>query len=435
MSPLFHLDTREIPVKFHAGVAVCGGGPSGIMAAISVARHGVKVVLIEKQEILGGMATAGLVNPISEFNKNGHRIIGGIPWEFIERMHALGGANINAPSGNVHFDPEIYKLVAQRMLLEAGVTICLNTHLSNCIMEENSITHIIADSAGTVFAVSADCFVDCTGNADLCFLARVPFQPEAPGAELQPASLCFQMGGVDTGLLGKTCFQYQNTKYSNTDVRAVLESLANSETIPNFGGPWFASSVQKDTVTVNMTRIAADCTDPENTSRAMAKLREDVFCFIDVLKKHVPAFRSAWLMQSAVQLGCRESRRIQGLHTLTGEELLSGKYFKDTIACSAHPVDIHHAANSSQDATFLNEPGYIPYRSLVTEKYNNLIVAGRCISADRTAFASTRVQAPAMATGHAAGAAAALSCADNITFQQIEVNRLQDLLRSQNAIL
>ncbi|MDL2229741.1 FAD-dependent oxidoreductase, partial [Treponema sp. OttesenSCG-928-L16] len=135
----------------------------------------------------------------------------------------------------------------------------------------------------------------------------------------------------------------------------------------------------------------------------------------------------------AARLGSRETRHVTGLHTLTGEELLSGKQFEDTIACSAHPIDIHYPADTSQDLIYLECPGYIPYRSLVPRHHKNLIVAGRCISADEKAFASLRVQAPAMATGQAAGAASALSLSENVCFQDLNTQNLQDLLRKQNA--
>jgi hypothetical protein len=429
------LPAREIPTRDKTNVAVCGAGPSGIIAAVAAARCGADVILVEKQETLGGMATTGLVNPISEFKLDGKKVIEGIPWELMEKMYALNGADINAPSGNVHFDPEIFKLAAHRILAEAGVKLYLNTHLIDCVMEGGRITHIVLESCGGVFALQADCFVDCSGNADLCLLAGAPFQEEPDNTELQPATLCFQLGGVDKGALGKTYFQHSKTKYTNYEVRSVLEEMAKSEKIPAFGGPWFSSVPSKDIVSVNMTRGAVDCTDPENLGRVMGELREDVFSFVDTLKKNIPAFKDCWLAQTAPRLGCRESRRIKGLYTLTGEDLLSGKYFDDAVACSSHPVDIHRTKSGSQDVTFLDKPAYIPYRSLIIENRDNLITAGRCISADRNAFASLRVMAPAMATGQAAGTAAALSYTGRVSLQNLDIAGLRNLLRKHHAII
>jgi hypothetical protein len=184
-----------------------------------------------------------------------------------------------------------------------------------------------------------------------------------------------------------------------------------------------------------MTRTRADSTDPESITNALKELRENTHYFVNILKNNIPAFKSCWLVQTAAQLGCRESRRIRGVHILTGEELIGGKYFSDTIACSAHPVDVHKATDASQSVTFLEKPGYIPYRCLITEKYDNLIAAGRCISADRTAFASLRVQAPVMATGQAAGTAAALSFTDKANLHSLDIIRLRGQLVKHNALI
>jgi threonine dehydrogenase-like Zn-dependent dehydrogenase len=435
MEPSVSLPAREVPVKGRANIVVCGAGPSGIIAAVAAARCGADVILVEKRETLGGMATTGLVNPISEFNIDGKRVIEGIPWELIKKMNLLNGADIRAPSGNIHFDSEIFKLAAHRILNEAGVKLYLNTHPADCVMKDNRITHIVLESCGSIFALKADCFIDCSGNADLCLLAGAPFQEEPDNTELQPATLCFQLGGVDKASLGKTYFEYSKTRYTNFEVRSVLEELARSEKIPNFGGPWFIAVPSKDIVTVNMTRGAVDCTDPENLGRVMGELREDVFCFVEKLKKNVPAFRNCWLVQTAAQLGCRESRRIKGIYTLTEEDLLGGKHFDDAVACSGHPVDIHRARSGSQDVTFLDKPAYIPFRSLIMENYDNLIVAGRCISADRKAFASLRVMAPAMAVGQAAGTAAALSYTGKTSLQCLDITDLKKLLREHHALI
>ena len=129
-------------------VAVIGGGPAGICAAIAAARAGVRVALVEQYGFLGGMATAGFVTPVSEFRKNGRQVIGGIAWELMERMHALGGARLDYPSGNVPFDGEIYKLAAQRMVLEAGVSLLLHAKYARCLRENARIAQVEAIAPG-----------------------------------------------------------------------------------------------------------------------------------------------------------------------------------------------------------------------------------------------------------------------------------------------
>src|SRR5690606_25262483 len=200
-----------IPVIAEYDVVVCGGGPSGFIAAIAAARGGARVALVERLGFLGGMATASLVAPISVFNYNERRIIDGIPWEFIERLIAIGGAREEKPLGNITFSPEKYKLIAQRMVLEAGVSLYFHSYLTGCNKSGNRLTHIIIDNKNGPEALAAKYFIDCTGDADLSYLAGVPMQPMR--SELQPATLIFMLGGVDTSSLPKIRHNLQGVNY------------------------------------------------------------------------------------------------------------------------------------------------------------------------------------------------------------------------------
>jgi hypothetical protein len=425
--------SQNVPVESKYDVIVCGGGPSGFIAAISAARNGAKVALIERYSFLGGLATAGLVAPISEFNKNGQRIVDGIPWEFVEQLSKLDGADLSYPIGNVPYDPEVYKLVAQRMVMDAGVSLFLGCEFIQCSMENNKITHVICKGKTGIFALEGSIFIDCTGDAELAFCAKAPFQETPSAQECQPASLCFRLGNVDTAKLENICFREPSTKYSNSRIRELLNNLRETIPVPIFGGPWFHWAMHDGIVVVNMTRSPVYLNDALKASEIECQLREDVFTLVDLLKKHVPEFKDAFVIQTGIHAGYRESRRILGCHVLTGKELLNAVTFEDSIARSAHPVDIHRPNDSEQDVHFLSEAGYIPYRSIIMKSHPNLFVAGRCISADRIALASIRVQAPAMAIGQAAGTAAAL-CIDSQTLSfDLNVKLLQKKLTMQNA--
>lgn len=434
------MDTAQnrtpVPILKEYDVVVCGGGPSGFIAAIASARSGAKTALVEKNAFLGGMATGGLVAPISEFNKNGRRIVGGIPWEFAENLHALGGADLDYPIGNVPYDPELYKLAAQRMVGQAGVDLYLNCTLWDCVMEGNTIRQAwFANRCGN-FALQADCFVDCTGDAELALRAGAPFQPMPEEDQLQPATLCFRLANVDTDSLEKIRFREHNTKYTNARIRELLLGLKEQgQKVPNFGGPWFHWSMHDGVVCVNMTRSPVSVKDVRKASDMECQLREDAFRLVSLLKENVAQFRDCYIVQTATQAGYRESRRILGLHTLTGEEILCRTAFSDTVALTAHPVDVHHSISTHQDVTFLQQEGCIPYRCLVMENLPNLIVGGRCISADRNAFASVRVQAPAMAIGQAAGTAAAISCQERVPVNAVDPSVLRSALTRQGAIV
>ena len=414
-------------------VLVAGGGPSGFIAAVAAARNGARTALIEKNGFLGGLATSGLVSPISEFRKNGRLIVKGIPWEFIKRLEAAGGAVTDYPNGNIPFDSELYKLTAARMVAEEGIDCYLSSTLTGCEVKDNQIGSVQISGLSGTYSLSASRYIDCTGDAMLSLHAGLEMQEEN---ETQPASLCFRIGNVDLAKLDNAELREEGTKYANREIRSTLESLrAEGVDVPLFGGPWFQRDVRPGAVYANITRSAVCPDDPLETSKVEAKLREDAYCLFRLLKEHVPAFRESQLIETAAHIGYRQSRRIKGKHILTGSEILSGLPFEDTVAFTAHPVDIHLPGSTGQSVRFLDRPGAIPYRSLYSEAIGNLLVAGRCISADKEAIASARVQAPSMAMGQAAGTAAALSFKEGRGVEDLDTERLRDTLLSQKAVV
>ena len=422
---------KEVPVIGEYDVVVCGGGPSGVIAAIAAARGGAKTALIERYGFLGGMATAGLVAPISVFMSNGKLVVGGIPWEFVKRLEAAGGAEIELPLGNISFKPEIYKLVAQRMLLEAGVTLYLHAYLSECRTVENTITHVVFESKSGTQALGARCFIDSTGDGDLAHMAKVPMA--VYGTQLQPASLCFCLGGVDVRNIDKIHHNQPGVNAHIESLQNKLRELAMTEAVPNFGGPWMCYMLLDDMVLVNMTRTEANMVDEQDQTKAECVLREDAYKLVEILRKNFKAFENAYIVETAAQAGVRETRHIKGVHVLSGKEYVSTVHFTDSIARGAHPIDIHSADSSEQRCEFLKEAAYIPYRSLVVSDFPNLLVAGRCFSADREASASARVQGTAMGIGQAAGFAAAMACCFDCDVDKIDVDALRGTLIAEGA--
>ena len=263
---------KKVPVVGSYDVVVCGGGPSGIIAAIAAARGGAKTAIIERYGFFGGMATAALVAPISVFNYNGRRIIGGVPWEFVQRMIDIGGAEEEKPLGNISFSPEKYKLIAQRMLLEAGVTIYFHSYISGCQQFDNRITSVTFENKEGAQAVDGKLFIDCTGDADLSEMAGVPMQPFSK--HLQPASLILMLGGVDTDSLPMLRHSQQGVNYLDTSIREKLSALREHQNIPLFGGPWYCGIMSKGVVLVNITRIQVNITVNQDATDAECELRE-----------------------------------------------------------------------------------------------------------------------------------------------------------------
>ena len=431
------LITKNAPIVGEYDVVVCGGGPAGFIAAIAAARNGARTALVERYGFLGGMATMGYVNPVSVFTYNDSQVVGGIPWEFVQKLENMGGGFIEKPLGNVAFEQEHYKLLAQRMTLEAGVDLYMHSYLSGCLMDGSRIAQIVIENKNGTEALSSKVFIDCTGDGDLAALASVEMQPDE-GAPLQPLSSYFILGGVDLDTPMMQEAIRHNKQGENCHCLPVREKLLERKEelgIPEFGGPWFCRTGQDGVVTVNMTRTAGNAIDNRDFVRAECVLREDAFRMAALLKDNFDEFKDSYLIAVSVQGGIRETRRIKGIHTITADEYVTAYHYHDSIARGAHPIDIHVASGPAQNITFLKTPAYVPYRALIAPTHSNLIVAGRCLSADKKAFASLRVQASCMDMGQAAGTAAAMAAISGLPVQEVNTELLVAKLREQGSII
>ncbi len=427
--------TREIPVIGEYDVVVCGGGPGGIMAAWAAAKRGVKVAIIERYDFLGGMATNAYVNPISVFNYNGRRINDGLPWQFVERLIEVGGAREEKPLGNITFSPEKYKLIAQRILLEEGVTLYLNSYITGIEMDGNVIKYVIIDNKNGAEAIAGKQFIDATGDSDLAAMAKVPMQPMT--GKTQPPSLIFMLANVDTDALPMIRHSQQGVNYHDLRIRDLFTKLREEgkEDMPTFGGPWYCGIMAKGIALVNMTRMQANMIDNRDQTLASCTLREHAHRYTELLRKYIPEFKDAELIATGIQTGVRETRRILGAHTLTGDEYLNAQDFEDAVARGCHPVDIHSAKSTEQTCSFMKDAGFVPYRSLYNPEFPNLLVAGRNLSADGVASASLRVMASVMGIGQAVGTAAALSVKEDIPVSKVNTDELRDILLSYGTNL
>jgi hypothetical protein len=248
-------------------------------------------------------------------------------------------------------------------------------------------------------------------------------------------SLYFRLGGVDTARL-KLLMAEDGTKYSNPDLRGILAAAVQAGEVRNFGGPWavHGSTIRPGEVSVNATRITGNAADAADLSRAELVLREEVAVMIDLFRRHHPAFAGCYLIDTATQVGIRETRCIKGLYTLSAEDVLSGRSFPDAVALGGHPVDMHRS-DSSQTVQFITAPYRIPYRTLVPEGSCNVLVAGGTLSATREAFASVRVQAQCMALGQAAGLAAALCAQSGESVSRLDGAALSARLAADGALV
>lgn len=455
--------TREIPLRYHSDVAVIGGGPSGFCAAVAAARSGASVLLIEEGGFAGGMATRGLVGPfMTSYDKDGKQmIIRGLFEEVVNRLVKRGGAihprDVRAGTaftswivvGHDHvtpFEPECLKLVMDEMLAEAGVKILYHTRFVEPVVQNSRLDTIIIDSKSGLEAVSADVFIDCTGDADVACRSGVPCEKgnEALGIT-QPASLFFRMGNVRLDAVEADIAAHKDQFYRKDGVNyrslhwRVSEARANGDWNMKRVSIGMFRSVKEDEWFINTSRVmGVDATDKESLTRGEMEGRRQVEMIFRFFRKYVPGCEDARLLCSGSTLGIRESRHIRGLYTLTADDLLDGKVPEDTICLASNSVDVHGRFGplSNEYVAIRNGSWYgIPYRCLVPQGLENLLVAGRCVSAESDAAGAIRVMPPSMAMGQAAGAAAAIAVQQRQPVYDVNPSLLQQKLRMQGAFL
>lgn len=413
-------------MKHTSDVIVAGGGPGGLAAAVSAARNGADTLLVERYGFLGGMATAGLVNPFMTYWAGEEQIIGGVLQEVIDRLTPLGAFGKGSRTA---FDPEAFKLVADQMCEDAGVKVLLHSFLSDVMVSGSAIESIeIAGKSGKT-SLGAKVFIDGTGDADLAFMAgaRCEKGRDEDGL-MQPMTLNFRVCKVDIPRIPP------KAEFDELFTKAKAEGRLDC---PRENVLYFLTTRDGE-IHFNQTRITqADGTSTEDLTRAEIEGRRQAWQFLDFLRRDVPGFEQAEMLVSGPQVGMRETRRVTGEYILTGEDVLSARKFGDCIARGSYSIDIHSPTGAGTVIKRL-QPGEsydIPYRCLVPLGIDNLLIAGRPISATHEAHSSLRIMPICMAIGQAAGTAAALSIKQGVAPRALDVSLLQSTLRSQGANL
>jgi len=410
-----------------AAVLVAGGGAAGLAAAVASARSGADTLLMERYGFLGGMATAGLVNPFMDWHAGGESLVAGIFQEVLDRMRAAGGfGHGREPKA---FDPEVLKLVADEMCREAGVRVRFHTLVAAVTRAGDRISAIRTDSKSGREKWSADVYVDCTGDADLAFLAGVPCeQGREEDGLTQPMTLNFRMANVDTKLLPA------RGEINRLFVQAKAEGRLHQPR----ENVLFFYTLRPGVLHFNTTRVVGmSGVSADDLSGAEIEGRRQAHELARFLVDKVPGFKRAYLEQSAAQIGVRETRRIRGDYTLTGDDVVQARKFRDAIARSSYPVDIHSPLGEGTLIREVPAGDYyeIPYRCLLPVGLDNLLVAGRCVSATHEGQSSLRVLPQCFAMGQAAGTAAAMAAAGAVSPREIPASRLRAALRKQGQIV
>ncbi len=443
---------RDVPVAADCDICVVGGSCTGIFAAISAARLGAKVAIVESQGFFGGVATAGLVNIWHSLHDttNEEQIIAGLTAETIERLKKRSAAFVDTPARSRHcvLNTEELKIELDEQVLEAGVRPFLHTRFAAPLLEDGKATAIAVEDKTGRRAIRASYFVDATGGGDLIARMGLPFYK---GEHLQPPTTSAILRGLEEARQTLPGFSLREAAFDPAYPQALERGTLWSASVPG----------SRDDTMVAGTRVfGADCSDADQLTAAEIEGRRQVRAMCDILRENFLPDGCVPLAALPARIGIRETRHARCHHTLTEVEVLTGKRFPDAIANGTYRVDIHHAdgpgitfryldgteeysvpgeekqmgrwcEEGSANATFYQ----IPYASLVPQGTPNVLAAGRMIDADEGAFGAVRVMVNCNQTGEAAGTASYLALNAGLPVSEVDTHRLRKTMGKQGSIV
>ena len=465
-------------------VVIVGGGTAGLVAALAAARNGADTIIVEQQGFLGGTMTGSLLPHMQTFHDaSGNQIVKGLAQEIVDRLIEAGGAigHLRRPprywGTDTPYDAEVMKYVAEQMVQEAGVEVLYHTFCADVLKSGPNLKGICVENKTGRQLILAKVFVDATGDGDVSVRAGAPFEMGRSADNLcQSVSYQFQLANVDLDRFAA----YLQDAHAEVEDRPPEESPdpgANPSDVRWEGNVEFVKGVKPGADKESYVRLIGkmptrevetgnippeyarftvesihdgfaivghphvnkvDATDTEQLTRANMLGRKRVWELTHYIKQHVPGFENAFIVQTPPFIGVRETRRILGEYLLTLEDVRQGRQFDDSIAVGAFPIDIHpidRLGPKTSKFEYLSAPYGVPYRCLVPKHVENLLVAGRCISASHEANASVRVTPTCMAIGQAAGTAAAISAGERVSPRRLDIAKLRSVLRTQGAVL
>lgn len=393
----------------HYDVIVAGGGASGLIAAVAAARLGARTLLVEKHGCLGGTATSAYVAQYLGFFHGERQAVFGLPLELAERIVAAGGsagfasytmgeaAAVPLVVRHFPFNPEVVKIVADELAADAGVDVLFHARTTGAHLDGGRVAGITAHHIGGHDTFSADAVVDATGDAVVAHGAGVPMLEDEE--RRQPNTLCFRLSNVDV--------QQFRALGRNFKRERVLAGIERGELY--WQSISFVSTPAGTDAICLMSRIVGrnsldfvDASEQERIGRAQIKT------IVGFLKREIPGFENAILCHIAAQVGTRETRRIEGRHLLTADDIFAGRTYRDAIALGVGPMDVHEQNGTGIKLEMPPSPFEIPLAAMLPRDVDGLVVTGRAISATHDANSGARHMATAMSLGQAAGVTAAL---------------------------
>jgi len=419
---------RRRAVLCETEVVVVGGGRGGLAAALAAARAGAHTILLERYGCLGGVITQVGVDTIAWYRHEGTVDLRGIGVELEERAREMGAATPDAQSCSQALDPELFKVVADRLVEEAGVEPLLHCLAVEPLVDAGHVRGVVTESKAGRLAVLAARVIDATGDADLAFRAGAPCRTIDPADSLG-VTVMFSCSGIDKGRFldhvaataptygDWTSHWHVETSGKEDDLfspylHEPFERAREAGVIPadvhGIGGTWGHVSDDGEVSTLNLV-VMGDCdpTDLRDLTRAEVEGRRRALLAIEALRAFTPGFERARLRTFGMTLGVRDSRKIVGRYELTGADVREQARFADAVGVFPEFIDGYGLLVLPTTGRYFQ----LPYGALVPEGIDDLLVAGRCIAGDRVAHAATRNQMCCAVSGQAAGAAAAVSLA------------------------
>ena len=410
---IYHEPARDIPVARDVDVIVVGGGPAGLAAAITSARNGARTVLVEQFAYLGGTATASLMACINGFRNQVEpdttQTVRGIAEEIVLKLKEIDGLGVSpypqkpypTEPGQMEYsyaiDTEKFKYITLKMAVDSRVDLMFHTYFCDAIVEEGTVRGIIVENKSGRSALLAKVVVDGSGDGDVAYRAGAPY---------------WQVKKDESPRL----------------VDALMYRIEFGATRPE---KHHACDLGSQAVVWGPQAIPIDGTNADELSQAEVDTRLRVYDDLAEKIAREPLLAGAKVTETPPLLGIRQTRFIEGEYKLTAEDAIEGRRFEDVVAISSCPI-IHYYGYRR----YLEHEGYdIPYRCLVPKQVDGLLVTGRCLSSEQQPYESHRAMIPMMATGEAAGTAAALAAKAQVQPRDLDVRTLQQTLVAQGAEL